>query len=209
MYLIAYVVAFATLASGVIALALHFGGALLVVYDPLPLHAEVAVMLDGSTNAVEARRSEAMRLAKDGVVDHVMLSIGQISYWGESIPEVAHRYLERNYGPTLASRVAFCPMDDNVNSTAEEAIVLEDCLEQRGWRSVVVVTSNYHTRRARKIWRATLAPARPPFAVSVVGVPDGDFQPSGWYRTRRYAKTWVEEMAKLIWVSVVGIERWK
>ena len=166
-------------------------------------------MLDGATNAVEARRAEAMRLTQQGVVDHVMLSVGQVSYWGESIPVIARNYLERTYGPTLASRVVFCPMDDTVNSTAEEAVVLERCLEHQGWRTVIVITSNYHTRRARRIWRATLAPASPPFTVSVVGVPDGDFQPDGWFRKRRYAKTWIEELVKLAWSYVVGINRWK
>ena len=204
-----YLLAIVISVVAVIALILRFGGALLVASDPLPSHARVAVMLDGATNAVEARRAEAMRLAQEDVVDHVMLSVGQISYWGESIPVVARNYLERTYGPALASRVAFCPMDGSVNSTAEEAVVLERCLEQQGWRSVIVVTSNYHTRRARRIWRATLASAAPSFTVSVVGVPDGDFQPRGWFRKRRYAKTWIEELAKLTWTYVVGINRWK
>jgi uncharacterized SAM-binding protein YcdF (DUF218 family) len=186
---------------------LCFGGYLLVASEPLPQHAQVAVMLDGSLAGVRARRAEAMRLLGEGKVDQVMLSLGETTYWGESLPEVAHRYLTKQYGPALADQVVVCIAE--VSSTAEEAEALRPCLEQHGWRSIIVVTSNYHTRRARKIWRETLAKANPPFILTVHGVFDGDFQPRGWWRQRTYAKTWLLEVTKLAWASIFGIHVWK
>ena len=50
------------------------------------------------------------------------------------------RYLERTYGRTLASRAVLCP--HNADSTLEEARALRPCLEARGWRNIIVVTSN-------------------------------------------------------------------
>ncbi len=182
---------------GFAALLLHFGGYLLVTSDPLPKHAQVAVVLAGSVTAEETRRAEALRMLKQGLTDHVMLGVGKISYWGQWLPDMVRRYIAKEYGGAIAKRVVLCEM--NVQSTTEEAFALRQCLEERGWRSIIIVTSNYHTRRARLIWAAVLAKADQPFAYAVHGVADGEFEPRGWWRKRRYAKTWLLEAAKLIW----------
>jgi len=192
---------------GGIALLLRYGGEALVTEEPLPTHAQVAVMLDGSLEGVVARRAEVMALLGEGKVDHALLSVPVSTYWGESVPEVARRFLEARYGAALAERVTFCP--NVTDSTAEEAEVLRSCLEQQGWRSIVVVTSNYHTRRARIVWRDTLAKATPPFTLSVHGVFDGDFHPRGWWRERISAKTWLLEVTKLGWILVLGTRVWR
>jgi uncharacterized SAM-binding protein YcdF (DUF218 family) len=195
--------------AGLAALLAWKGGDLLVVSDPLPAHAQAAVMLDGSLGAVRARSTEALRLLAERRVDHVVISVPRIGDWGVSIPEAARRYVEKEYGAGLADHVIFCPMSPRVNSTAEEAVGLEGCLEQHDWHSVIVVTSNYHTRRARLVWRETLADAHPPFQMWIDGIEDGDFEPTRWWSQRRYAKTWVEETTKLVWIEVVGINVWK
>lgn len=187
---------------GAIAGLLRFGGALLVAPDPLPAHAEVAVALAGSAAGEEARRAESLRLLQQGLVDHAMLSVGKVPFWGEWVPDLARGYLVDKYGKELAARVSLCEM--KVDSTEEEAHALRSCLEERGWRSVVLVTSNYHTRRAKLIWARTLAPADPPFVLTVHGVPDGDFEPGAWWRRRRYAKTWLLEITKLVWSWLGG-----
>lgn len=188
-------------------LLLHFGGDLLVKTDPLPAHAPVAVVLNGSIAGVLARTAGGVRLLQAGVVDHLMLSVPALSYWGESVPEVANRFFEKHFGTSVASRVVYCVSD--ADSTHEEAEALRQCLERQGWRTVIVVTSNYHTRRAGRIWRAALRGANPPFTVYVRGVPDGAFEPHGWWRRRQYAKTWLLESSKLVWETIFGLGPWK
>ena len=63
---------------------------------------------------------------------------------------------------------------------------------------MIVITSNYHTRRARHTWRKAFQDAQPPFRIFVHGVADGNFEPNGWWSKRRYAKTFALEMAKLM-----------
>jgi uncharacterized SAM-binding protein YcdF (DUF218 family) len=197
-----------TIAGGVACL-LRFGGYLLVAQEPLPSHAQVAVVLQGSINGVIARRAEALNLLQREVVDHVLVSVPATSYWDEPVPEVVHRYFQNHYGASLAERVDLCVCDPKVDSTAEEAVAVRSCLEQHGWRSVLLITSNYHTRRARIIWKEALAKSDPAFTLSVHGVFDGSFQPRGWWRRRIYAKTWLLEGAKLVWISVFGTRVWK
>ena len=188
-------------------LFLRFGGDILVHTDPLPRHADVAVVLNGSTLGVRARTQGAVQLLKQGIVDYVMASVPPTTYWGESVPQVAHHYFAEHFGPQVADRVVFCVA--NTNSTIQEAGALRQCLESRGWRQVIVVTSNYHTRRAGRIWRAALAHANPPFKIYMEGIADGSFQARGWWRQREYVKTWLLETSKLIWESIFGLGPWK
>ncbi len=189
------------------ALIFRFGGSLLVVSEPLPKRAQAAVVLAGSATAEKARRAEALRLLQQGLADQVMLSVGKASYWGQWVPDMVRRYIENEYGSGIAQHVILCEM--KVDSTAEEAVALRQCLESRGWRSGVIITSNYHTRRARLVWRATLAKADPSFTFSIHGVSDGDFEPTGWWRKRRYVKTWLLEVTKLIWTCLFGTGLWQ
>jgi uncharacterized SAM-binding protein YcdF (DUF218 family) len=60
---------------------------------------------------------------------------------------------------------------------------------------VIVVTSNYHTRRARYIF-AHVFPAGT--AVRVTSAPDGDFDPERWWQKRISIKKLTREMAGMM-----------
>ncbi len=172
---------------------------MLVASDPLPAHAQVAVMLDGPTQGVIARSNLSLSLLQQGRVDHVMFSVGKVRLWGEWLPDMVRGYVERNYGEDIARRAVVCEM--NTDSTIEEAAALRTCLLERGWTSVIVVTSQYHSRRARRIWNRHMGP---PFTISVFGVGDADYDPSNWWRNRHEAKTWLLEVTKSVWNYLSG-----
>jgi uncharacterized SAM-binding protein YcdF (DUF218 family) len=184
---------------GVIALTLRYGGDALIADDPLPAHAQVAVMLDGPTEGVIARRNLALSLLQQGRVDHVMFAVGRVWLWGEWLPDMVRTYVERTYGADIARRTVACEM--NTDSTVEEAEASRGCLLERGWTSVIVVTSQYHTRRARRIWKKHVGA---PFTISVFGVGDPDYDPRNWWRNRHQAKTWLLEVSKSMWNYLIG-----
>jgi uncharacterized SAM-binding protein YcdF (DUF218 family) len=183
---------------------LHWGGRLLVSSDSLPAHVDAAVVLQGSSLGERARLAGAMRLLQQGIPNRVLLSVPRESYWGASIPPMARSYLEKNYGVDAANHVDFCETGADVNSTEEEARALDDCVRQHGWKSITVVTSDYHTRRAGMIWRRTLKQQDPSIHLWMHGVDDPEFQSRGWWRKRLYAKTWLLEFTKLIWTELFG-----
>jgi hypothetical protein len=176
---------------------LGWGGKVLVVNDPLPAHVDAAIVLQGSIAAEKARIAGAVSLVQRNVADRVLLSVPAESYWGQSIPPVARAYMERAYGSEVAGRVDFCETGEDVNSTAQEARALANCIEQHHWQSVAVVTSSYHTRRARMVWRKTTK-SESRIHVWVQGVADPEFE-TEWWRRRIYAKTWFMECLKLTW----------
>jgi len=182
---------------------LHWAGFLLVKSDPLPAKADVAVALQGSISAQSGRLDGAMQLLRQNIVARALVSVPKQSYWGESLPPVARKYLETRYGSDLATRVDFCETGTEIDSTEQEAAALQDCIHQHTWKSIVVVTSDYHTRRAGLIWGKSVNGGE---RVWIHGVADPDFQARGWWRTRRYAKTWFFEFLKLSWQYLFG---WK
>ena len=184
-------------AVGVLGL-LRWGGYVLVSSDSLPPHADVAIVLQGSVLGEIARVAGAAQLLRQGTVAQALLSVPKQSYWGESVPDAARAYIERNYGSAIGDRVIFCETGPDVDSTEQEAEALRGCIQKEGWRKVVVVTSNYHTRRAGRIWRSVLKNAEPAIQLWVYGVDDPEFQPRGWWRKRLWAKTWFYEFTKLV-----------
>jgi uncharacterized SAM-binding protein YcdF (DUF218 family) len=181
---------------------LRWGDSLLIASDPPPGHVEAAIVLQGSIAAEKARIVGAVGLLQRGVADRVMVSVPKESYWGQSIPPVARAYLVQNYGSDIASRVDFCETSGDVNSTAQEAQASGQCIREHRWQSVVIVTSDYHTRRAGMLWRKIYR-QEPQVRIWIVGVTDPEFQ-QPWWRHRQSAKVWVMESAKLAWAAVGG-----
>lgn len=181
---------------------LHWGGYLPVAGDSMPEHVDAAVVLRGSIASVNARTAAAMAMLQRGSADRVVISVPRESYWGQEIPPIAAPYLEKKYGADLAARVEFCNTEPDLTSDQQEPRALSRCVEEHGWKSIALVTSNYQSRRVRMIWRKTLLENDASVHVSVQGVPDPEYQPRGWWRQRLYAKTWLRESAELAWASL-------
>ncbi|PYV69216.1 MAG: hypothetical protein DMG97_22405 [Acidobacteria bacterium] len=178
------------------------GGYWLVRSDELPARADVAVVLQGSLRGERARIAGAVALVQRGTAGRILLSVPEESYWGESVPTVAQDYLARAYG-NVASKIEFCETTLDVSSTEQEAVSLISCIQRRGWRDIVVVTSNYHTRRAGIIWTKAVQVRDPSLHLWMHGVTDPEYHPKDWWRERLSAKTWLLEFMKLIW-TVLG-----
>jgi hypothetical protein len=178
---------------------LRWGGYLIVVSGPEPAHVDAAIVLQGSISGEQVRTAGAIGLWQNKIADRVVLSIPAKSHWGEPIVPAARTFVEKQYGHELAEHVEFCETGPDVNSTEQEAAALTQCIRGHGWKSVAVVTSNYHTRRAGMIWGRVVGKQNPSLQIWICGVADPDFRPIGWWRKRLYAKTWFLEVWKLIW----------
>jgi uncharacterized SAM-binding protein YcdF (DUF218 family) len=82
----------------------------------------------------------------------------------------------------------------------EEAQAVTPELRRLGAKRVILVTSDYHTRRAGKIFRA----AAPDLMFYVVAAPDVHFTAHGWWHSREGRKTFVLEWTKTVteWVGM-------
>ncbi len=196
--LIPYLLWIAVAGIILVLILLRWGGYLLISDDPLPPHVDSAVVLQGSIPGERARLAGAMRLLQQGATNRILVSVPRESYWGQAMPPIAYAYIEKIYGHETASHIDFCETDD-VDSTEEEAQVLVKCINDHGWRSIAVVTSDYHTRRTGIIWRRMLGSQHSSLHVLIHAVPDPEFHAARWWRERRSAKTWILEGTKLVW----------
>ena len=188
--------------AGVILIALCtalFGSGLLIAEAPPPGRVDAAVVLQGSIAAEKVRIGGAVHLLQSGVTDRILVSIPRESYWGQPIAEVASAFIETNYGRDVAAKIDFCETSPEVDSTRQEAESLRGCIQQRHWNSIVVMTSEYHTRRAGFLWRRAMR--QTDTQVWIEGVTDPEFQKQ-WWRGRRSAKTFFLESSKLVWTLI-------
>lgn len=175
---------------------LRWGDDLLIVNEPAPDHLDAAIVLQGSIVAEKVRIAGAVGLLQRGLTNKVLVSVPKESYWGQSVPPLAHAYIERNYGSDIGALVEFCETGAEVNSTRQEAQAISSCIQEHHWHAIAIVTSDYHTRRAGILWRRTLKERNPGVHIWIDGVADPEFQ-RPWWRHRQSAKIWLMESLKL------------
>jgi uncharacterized SAM-binding protein YcdF (DUF218 family) len=66
--------------------------------------------------------------------------------------------------------------------------------KEKKWHSVIVVTSNYHTRRARYIFRRVFPQG---MEIRMASARDGDFDPELWWEKRKSIKQLTREIAAM------------
>ena len=172
---------------------LRLAGSFWVRPDP-PANSDVIVIL-GDDNFTADRATRAADLYHDGWAPQVVGS-GRWLRPYMSIADLMQRDLEARGVP----RQAIIPFAHNARDTIEEVTGIAEFTHQHGWRRVMIVTSNYHTRRTRYICDH-LFPSDT--HVLVESAPDHDYDPDSWWRTRVGLKVFLHEsmgMLEAFWV---------
>lgn len=86
------------------------------------------------------------------------------------------------------------PFAVKAHSTREEALAVAPELRKRAVRKCLLVTSNYHTRRAGGIFRSAV----PEVEFRVIAAQDEFFRPGDWWKTRQGQKQFVLEWMKTV-----------
>jgi uncharacterized SAM-binding protein YcdF (DUF218 family) len=161
-------------------------GQFLIVQDPLD-RADVLVVLSGGRR--DERVRQAAELFHQGYAPLVMLSGGE-EMVGIAIPELQRRQALAHQIP--ASRLVF---ETGSTSTGEQARFLRPILERRGARRALVVTSSFHTRRTRYLFRKAFAGSS--VEISVYPVQRDWFSPIEWWTREQDTEQVVLEYIKL------------
>ncbi len=168
-------------------------GRMLVIDQPRT--SDVILVLAGET---EHRPARALQLLGEGYTRKIVLDVpaeGQVYEF--SLLQLAARYVENL--PQKAS-ISMCPIEGL--STKDEVREAEQCLAREGAKSVLIVTSDFHTRRALHIFQKEI----PGISFSVAAVQDSTQFGTRWWAHRQWAKTLLDEWLRLIWWQCV--DRW-
>lgn len=179
----------------VIGFALN-AGRILVVRDLRK--ADAILVLQGEA---DRRPALALQLMQLGYAPRVLLDASDVSglyRWTNA--EIAQQYVH-TLPPNIAASVSVCAM--SALSTVEEAVQARRCLDAVRARSVLVVTSEYHTRRAFSVFRHLY----PRHQIGIAGAVESDQFGVRWWRHRQWSKVTLDEWTRLIWWEFV--DRWR
>jgi len=167
---------------------LRFAGNLLVV-DESPEASDVIVVL-GDDNYAADRAARAAELFKAGRAPRIVASGRYLRPYASIAQLEEHDLTDRGVPAGAILRLAH-----HARNTLEESIAISQLLASRGWKRVLLVTSNYHTRRARYICVRAFPPGT---VLRVVAVRDSEYDPDNWWATREGVKTFFEESASML-----------
>ncbi len=168
-----------------------------LVHDDGPGKAEIAVVLAG--DAWGLRLTKGAELVKQGYVPRVLVS-GPPDFYGINEADAAIQFaIGKGYPAEW-----FIPLYHTALSTREEASAVLDALKQRNIHSFLLVTSNYHTARARRIFLSAERQRGGGPDLRVVAAVDRFFTTANWWRHREARKTAFLEWTKTL-TSVFGI----
>jgi uncharacterized SAM-binding protein YcdF (DUF218 family) len=167
------------------------GGYLVRAEEPAPADIAVVPAGDGFGNRI----LKAADLVRRGFTPRVLVS-GPDGMYDSNEADLAIAYVVHRGNPPAW----FIRFPIKAYSTREEARLIVPELRRLGVRRVLLVTSDYHTRRAGAIYRA----AAPEIEFRVVAAPDRFFRSGEWWRTREGQKRFVLEWMKTIagWFGV-------
>jgi uncharacterized SAM-binding protein YcdF (DUF218 family) len=159
------------------------------VIDAPAAHAD-ALLLLGDDNFYADRATHAAELIRHGVAPVVVASGRRLRPSAGIVELQEHDLIERG---VPKDKIIRFPHD--ADSTLEEAVALAKLCSEKHFHSVIVVTSNYHARRARYIFEKVFPHA---IAVSVAGARDGDFDPDNWWEKRKSEELFLHEVVGML-----------
>ena len=169
-------------------------GKMLVVDDPQP--SDVIVVLAGETDHRPAR---ALQLLDQGYARRVLINVPNAAQiYGSTEVQLAEKWV---HSLPEAAAVGICPIDGL--STRDESHDVRKCLAGEGGTRILIVTSDFHTRRSLSIFRHEL----PGKSFAVAAARDETQFGARWWTHRQWAKTCVDEWLRLLWWE--AMERWR
>ena len=163
-----------------------------------PRRSDVIVVLSGDFGGI--RFQHALKLLRGGYAQELVLDAPDWIEYGRTASDLAQAYV-RNVAPEMAAQIRVCSFHED--STLGELREVAPCIRAVApdATTAIVVTSDFHTRRALSIARHAL----PEYQWSVAAAPDSRFG-IAWWRHREWAKTTVSEWQKSCWWYIV--EQW-
>ena len=169
-------------------------GKLLVIDAPEP--SDVIVVLAGETDRRPAR---ALQLMEQGYGRRELLDVPATARIYEFTQlELAQKYIQ---DLSRGNSIGICRIEGM--STRDESRDVEKCLAHEDGSRVLIVTSEFHTRRSLSIFRREV----PGKTFSVAAARDSSQFGTKWWTKRQWAKTCVEEWLRFIWWKAV--DEWR
>ena len=181
---------------------LTYLGNYLIVQHPLE-NADLIVCMAGEP---VARGLAAAELYKKGLAPRVLITREELPDGYEDLKEGKIHYPETRDLLIMMlqglgmPRSACLTSDHFVGSTFEEAKMVREYVQGQGYRSLIIVTSPYHTKRTWLTFKKLFEKD----GVKIMMAPShySEFRSDDWWKTNKYIKKVIIEYQKLIYYTV-------
>jgi uncharacterized SAM-binding protein YcdF (DUF218 family) len=170
----------------------------LLIAEVEPFPADAIVVLGGGG---PDRAREAADLFNDGLAPRVLITTEEAPDNYRELAELGielvlpyENYLRVLNGFGVAEEDIF-RIEDSSSESMDELLGVRRFAADRDWRRLIVVTSNYHSRRALLITDFVFDAE---WQIAVVGSRYSEFRPNGWWREVRHVRTFLIEFQKLL-----------
>jgi DUF218 domain len=161
-----------------------------------PEKSDAIVVLAGEARG---RPALGLELLRQGMAPRMFLDAETAEeIYDQQLTDIANKYVT---SLPEADRVRICAIEGR--STAAETEDVARCLQSTGAHRILIVTSDYHTRRALAIFSKRL----PQYHFSIAAAHNLNLFSDRWWTQREWAKTTVNEWFRLLWWE--GIDRWR
>ncbi len=171
---------------------LPFFGTFFVISHPLQ-HADAIIVLAGDVSG--GRVLKAAELVKQGIAPVALVS-GPVELYQQNEADLAIAMAVRQGFPPSSFKAVISQSD----STQEEAMHFRNILHQMGIHKALIVTSDFHTRRALRIFSAAI----PGVDFRITASDVENFEPQRWWITRAGRKLvfyeWLKTFAERLGV---------
>jgi len=164
---------------------LRFAGEFWVIDEPAAPSDAIFVL--GDDNYAADRAFHAAGQYRAGVAP-VVVACGRMLRQNAGIADLMEHDLESFGVPATA----VVKLSHRAQNTRDEAGEVARLIQTRGWKRILIVTSNYHARRTRFIYGKILPPT---VTFRVSGARDSEFDPARWWETRMGQKLFMTELA--------------
>lgn len=166
---------------------LNWAGSRLIVQDPLE-KADVILVLAGDDNG--ERVDEAVKLYKQGYAKKLLMSGGRLA-WRLTYAQWMRKQAVAEGVPQSA-----IILQDKSRSTVDDANFSLPIVKQHNFKSVLLVTSPSHSRRAKRVFHKVFKPEG--IKIIIYPVQVSEFNPDRWW-TRH------EDTAFVVWEYVSSV----
>ncbi|MFZ3214572.1 MAG: YdcF family protein [Candidatus Acidiferrales bacterium] len=162
---------------------LRFAGEFWIVDDP-PENSDAIIVLSGD-NYDAVRASRAAALFRSGAAPRVVATGHFLRAYASTTDLMKRDLTDHGVPPS-----AIIALDHRAEDTLEEAAAVSEFVAAHGWKKILLVTSNYHTRRSEYIYERTLPPGT---QLRVISAPDTDYDPQSWWRSKEGLRLFFHE----------------
>ncbi|WP_324716532.1 YdcF family protein [Carboxydochorda subterranea] len=168
------------------------GMARYLVVDDGPAPSDAIIVLGGDW---KGRIQKGIELYREGYAPLLVVTGGLLVAPDRTQADYLAEVAERSGVPAQA--IVKEPRSD---STYQDAALTLELAREHGWRRVLVVTSDWHSRRAATIFRKLYGPAG--IEVRSVPSPEWRFETSRWWEYPDGGETIVIEWVRLVWYAL-------